>query len=347
MKIALTADPELPVPPELYGGIERIIDLLINIYTKNGHEVVLFAHRNSEVNCKLIPYLGIDQSAKSFITNCFTISKNIVKADFDVVHSFSRLAYLTPLLPLKIPKLMSYQREPTISQVKKASLLAQKKTLFFSGCSNYITDQIKSFAPAYTVYNGVSTETYQVNVSVKIDAPLVFLGRIEPLKGTHVAIEIALKTQKKLIIAGNITANHQAYFDQKIKPFLSNQICYVGAVNNQQKNDLLKNALALLMPVQWNEPFGIVMIEAMACGTPVIGFKRGAVAEVILHGKTGFYGETITELIEAVQHVHLLSRNFIRETMESRFSENLIANQYLKLYQKIIDKRNLKTDFIS
>jgi glycosyltransferase involved in cell wall biosynthesis len=213
--------------------------------------------------------------------------------------------------------------------------------LYFSGCSNYITNQIKPFAPAITIYNSVSTETYQADTTIKPDAPLIFLGRIEPVKGTHIAIEIALKTQQKLIIAGNIPAEHQLYFDQQIQPFLSTQINYIGSVNDQQKNNLLQNALALLMPVQWNEPFGIVMIEAMACGTPVIGFKRGAISEVISHGKTGFYGETVAELIEAVQQVHLLNRNTIRKIMRSRFNEKLIANQYLKLYQEIIDKRSI------
>lgn len=341
MKIALTADPELPVPPKLYGGIERIIDMLITSYTQQGHDVTLFAHPDSTVNCKLIPYSGTDQSAKSFMVNCFIISKNIIKSNFDIVHSFGRLAYLTPILPLKIPKLMSYQREPTINPIKKALVLAKKNSLFFSGCSNYISNQIKPFAPAVTIYNGISTEIYQPKTTIKTDAPLVFLGRIEPVKGTHIAIEIAVKTQNKLIIAGNIPAEHQLYFEQQIKPFLNTQITYVGAVNDEQKNDLLHNSLALLMPVQWNEPFGIVMIEAMACGTPVIGFKRGAVPEVIIQGKTGFYGETIAELVEAVLQIHLLDRSYIRKVVENRFSDTVIARQYLELYQKISGKNSI------
>ena len=340
MKIALIADPDLPVPPKLYGGIERILDMLITAYTESGHEVTLFAHKDSKVVCELIPYPGTTQCAKSFITNCFTINKTIIKSNFDVVHSFGRLAYLTPILPLSIPKIMSYQREPTIRQVKKAMLLAKKKTLFFTGCSNYITNQLQSFALAITIYNGVSTQSYQPNSNVNIDAPLVFLGRIEPIKGTHLAIEIALKTHKKLIIAGNVPDNHQTYFDQKIKPYLCEQITYAGAVDDQQKNNLLQNALALLMPVQWNEPFGIVMAEAMACGTPVIGFKRGAVPEIIRNGETGFYGETINDLIAGVEKVHLLNRNTVRKTMETYFSARVIASQYLKLYREIAQKNH-------
>lgn len=341
MRIAITADPELPVPPLLYGGIERIIDMLIIVYQQQGHEVTLFAHPGSQVSCTLISYTGNSQSVKSLLSNYYTISKYVLKNNFDIIHSFGRLAYLTLVLPLQIPKLMSYQREPTVSQIKKALLLSRKNTLQFSGCSNYITNKIQPFAMATTVYNGVSTETYQAKSITKPDAPLVFLGRIEPIKGTHLAVEIALKTNKKLIIAGTISSEHQAYFEQKVKPFLSDQICYAGAVNDQQKNELLQNALALLMPVQWNEPFGIVMIEAMACGTPVIGFNRGAVSEVVDDGKTGFIGESMDELVAAVQKIGLLNRNTIRETVEKRFSASVIAENYLALYQKMIHQANL------
>ncbi len=169
-------------------------------------------------------------------------------------------------MPLHIPKLMSYQREPTISQIAKAVKLSAKGTLAFTGCSNYITDKITAYAPAHTVYNGIDTNKYILTTNVDPDAPLVFLGRIEPIKGTHTAIDIARKTGKKLVIAGNIPDNEQGYFDTEIKPFLGERITYIGPVNDSQKNELLRNALALLMPIHWNEPFGIVMIEAMACG---------------------------------------------------------------------------------
>ncbi|RYE22813.1 MAG: glycosyltransferase family 4 protein [Sphingobacteriaceae bacterium] len=338
LKIAITTDPGLPVPPKLYGGIERVINSLVTGLVQLNHEVTLFAHQDSEVACKLISYPGKGQSAKSFISNCYTISKNILKNKYDLVHSFGRLAYLAPLLPLSIPKLMSYQREPTISQIKKAVLLAKKNTLYFSGCSNYITQQIEPFAPACTIYNSVTTEKYQANTNFKPDAPLIFLGRIEPIKGTHTAIEIALKTNKKLIIAGNIAPEHQAYFDHEIEPYLNHQITYTGPVNDQQKNQLLQNASALLMPIQWNEPFGIVMIEAMACGTPVIALKRGAVPEIIKNGENGFYGDTTEDMIAAVQKIYLLDRSRVRTMAKERFSETIITHDYLNYYRNILQK---------
>ena len=336
MKIAITADPELPVPPILYGGIERIIAMLIDGLVNLGHEVVLFAHKDSVVPCKLIPYNAANNSVKSAIINGITINKTLLSQKFDIIHSFSRLAYLLPQMPLSIPILMSYQREPTIAQVKKAVKLSAKNTLAFTGCSNYITDQIKPFAKAYTVYNGVDVSKYNATTNVNIDAPLVFLGRIEPIKGPHTAIEIAKKANRKLIIAGNIPNDQQAYFNESIKPFINDDITYIGPVNDEQKNELLQNALALLMPIHWNEPFGIVMIEAMACGTPVIGFNKGAVHEVIENGITGFYGETIAELIEKVSEVQSLDRKQIRAITEKQFSAEVIVKQYLELYSWMI-----------
>lgn len=336
MKIAITADPELPVPPVLYGGIERIIAMLVDGLVSLGHEVILFAHKDSVVPCKLIPYKATDNSMRSAIINGFIINKMLLSQKFDIIHSFGRLAYLLPQMPLSIPILMSYQREPTISQVKKAIRLSAKNSLTFTGCSNYITDQIKPFAKANTIYNCVDISKYDATATVNADAPLVFLGRIEPIKGPHTAIEIAKKANKKLVIAGNVPDDQQSYFNEKIKPFINNDIIYIGPVNDQQKNELLRNSLALLMPIHWNEPFGIVMIEAMACGTPVIGFNKGAVPEVVENGITGLYGETIDELIEKVSQLHLLDRKQICATTKKRFSAEVIVSQYLELYSQMI-----------
>lgn len=336
MKIAITADPELPVPPVLYGGIERVIFMLITELVKSGHNVTLFAHKDSNVPCRLIPYKSTSNNLGGTIINCFTINKVLFSQKFDIIHSFGRLAYLLPQLPLKIPKLMSYQREPTLNQIKKAVKIAAKNTLAFTGCSNYITDKIKCFAEAYTVYNGVDTLKYNASTTVPDDAPLVFLGRIEPIKGAHIAIEIALKTNKKLVIAGNIPTNHENYFNDKIKPFINKNITYIGAVNDQQKNELLSNSLALLMPICWDEPFGIVMIEAMACGTPVVGFNKGAVAEVVENGITGYCTNDFNILVEKINQVHLLNRKRIREITEIRFSSKVIVDEYLKIYHHLL-----------
>jgi glycosyltransferase involved in cell wall biosynthesis len=235
LRIAITADPVIPVPPIFYGGIERIIDLLINELLGHGHDVTLFAHKDSNVACRLIPYPEDHESFK----NALVINKHLLAEKFDIIHSFGRLAYLLPQLLRRTPILMSYQREPTIRQIKKAMLISSKGILSFTGCSNYITDQIEPVAPSFTVYNGVDTNKYTATPKITDDAPLVFLGRIEPIKGPQTAIQIALKTNKKLVIAGNVSNDNQQFFDSKIKPFLGDQVTYAGPVNDEQKKHLI------------------------------------------------------------------------------------------------------------
>lgn len=337
LKIAVLADPEIPVPPLLYGGIERIIYMLIEGYVKLGHEVVLFAHEDSVSSAKLMPYTGKTSSKISdILRNSYLINKEIFKGDFDIIHSFGRLLYLLPQMPLKIPKLMSYQREPTLSQISKAKKIAKKNTLAFTGCSAYISNQIVPILPAYPIFNGVDMETYTFKAEVAEDAPLVFLGRIEPIKGTHIAIEVAEKTGKKLIIAGNIPAEYQNYFDLQIQPKLNDRITYIGPVNDVQKNEMLGKALAFLMPIEWDEPFGIVMAEAMACGTPVIGFNRGSVPEVVKQGINGYRCDSLNEMIEWVKQADQINRSEVRKDGEERFSAAVIIQQYLNLYYQMM-----------
>lgn len=339
MKIAITSDPSIPVPPELYGGIERIIDLLITEFLAKGHSVTLFAHRDSQVSCDLVPYYSSSHRKDASISHCWQINKTVLTGQYDIIHCFGRLAYILPLLPARIPKLVSYQREPTIKQIKRATRLSKRGTLAFTGCSNYITDQIAPFAQACTVYNAIDVIKYLPNYTVSEDAPLVFLGRIEAIKGTHLAIDIALKSGMKLIIAGNVPANEQFYFNEFVKPHLSEQIEYIGAVNDDQKARLLQNASAMLMPIQWNEPFGIVMIEAMACGTPVLGISRGAVPEVVVNGVTGFIASDASELAQQVKAIPKIDRRLVRRHIEENFSSGKIADQYLEIYDNLINRR--------
>lgn len=337
LHIALIADPEIPVPPVYYGGIERLIDLLIRGLKKNGHEITLFAHQDSvtAADC-FFGYSAANQSVSGLFKNTFLVSKLLLKKP-DVIHSFGRLAYLSALLPTSVPKIMSYQREPTIFQVKKAIKIAAKNSMYFTGCSDYITDQIKPFAPASTIYNAVSLEDYQFKEEVQTDAPLVFLGRIELVKGAHNAIKVAQQTGRKLVIAGNVPANAKTYFDLEIAPFIDQKnICYIGPVNNQEKNELLGNAAALLMPIEWNEPFGIVMAEALACGTPVIAFERGAAKEVVINGTNGWLCRTIPDMVNAVARIRTISRKDCRKDAELRFSEAVLIKNFEELYFRLI-----------
>jgi glycosyltransferase involved in cell wall biosynthesis len=335
LNIAITVDPEIPVPPTLYGGIERIVYLLVEELCKRGHSVTLFAHPDSKTSAKLVPWRG--KRSPSFydtLQNSYKLWTHYQKEHYDVVHSFSRLAYLSPLLNKKLAKIMSYQREPTVSQVKKARLFARVNSLAFTGCSDYISNQLKHIAPVTTVFNGIELSKYDFNITVEDDAPLVFLGRIERIKGTHLAILLAKRSGKKLIIAGNIPKAGLSYFESEIAPHLNEDIQYIGEINDEQKNELLGKACALLMPILWEEPFGIVMIEAMACGTPVIGFDRGAVREIVVHGENGYVGNHIDDLLRGIQKILTIDRMFVRKYVEDYFSSSIIVDQYLEVYKK-------------
>lgn len=311
--------------------------MLIKGYIQRGHTVSLFAHKDSVTEATLYAYKGkSSQSKTDFVKNSWLINKILFKEQFDIVHSFGRLAYLLPQLPFKTAKLMSYQREPTLEQVRKAVKLAHTGSLAFTGCSDYISNQINPYAPSFTVYNGVPLSTYRFSEYVEKNAPLVFLGRIEPIKGTHVAIEVAKETGRKLIIAGNIPEEYSYYFINEIEPYLGNQIQYVGAVDDKQKNDLLGKAAALLMPIEWNEPFGIVMAEALACGTPVVGFNKGSVPEIVKHGINGFLCSTVNEMIDFVNRIQEIDRVQVRRDAEIRFSSEVIVDQYLKIYSSFL-----------
>lgn len=338
MKIAVTADPELPVPPRLYGGIERIIHMLVKGLTERGHDITLFAHEDSDVPCRLVPYGGTDpQAAVDTVRNALSVSRLAIDRP-DVLHSFGRLAYLMPLLPLRLPKIMTYQREPTLDRVQTAVRLSQKRTLAFTGCSDHIAEEIRPHAPAYTVYNGVPLDTYTFRSDVEGDAPLVFLGRIAPIKGTHTAVEVAQRSGRPLVIAGNVPDDQQDFFRGQIEPHLDGEhIQYVGPVDDEQKNALLGRADAFLMPIEWEEPFGIVMAEAMACGTPVIGTRRGSVPEVVEHGETGFVCDSMEEMVDAVGRIDTINRADCRSRCEAIFSQTAVVDAYERLYETRIE----------
>lgn len=338
MEITVTADPTLPVPPRLYGGIERIIYMLVEGLTERGHDVTLFAHEDSEVPCRLVPYGGTDPQAMiDTVRNTLSVSRLVADRP-DVLHSFGRLAYLTPLLPLRFPKIMTYQREPTLGRVQTAVRLSQKRTLAFTGCSDHIAEQIRPHAPAYTVYNGVPLDTYTFQPGVEVNAPLVFLGRIARIKGTHTAVEVARRSGRPLVIAGNVPDDQQDFFREQIEPHLDKKhIQYVGPVDDEQKNVLLGRAAAFLMPIEWEEPFGIVMAEAMACGTPVIGTRRGSVPEVVEHEKTGFVCGSTDEMVEAVGRIDAIDRADCRSRCEEMFSQTEVVDAYERLYRTRIE----------
>ncbi|OFW11384.1 MAG: hypothetical protein A3H96_00325 [Acidobacteria bacterium RIFCSPLOWO2_02_FULL_67_36] len=341
MHIALTADPELPVPPGLYGGIERMIFALATGLVERGHQVRLFANRDSKVPCALHPYpADRSRGGLAVLRNTWHVSAGVLGKGVDIVHSFGRLAYIAPLLPVGVPVLMSYQRPITASRVKWAIRLSGGK-IGFAGCSRY-----HMMAPAaengkwFLVYDGVSESSYRFEPRIAADAPLIFLGRIERIKGPHLAIEVARQTGRRLWLAGNVPSakEHQEYFATHIRPFIDgDRVRYLGPVDDRAKNELLGAGFALLMPVLWEELFGIVMAEALACGLPIIGLNRGAVPEIVQQGVNGFVCDSVEEMIAAVHRIPSIDRRACRQIMEERFSDRVMVDKYEALYLRLVD----------
>lgn len=341
LRIALVADPYIPVPPKLYGGIERILDLLVEGLDRRGHEVVLWAAPGSDVPCEVVPYGSPPHfGAWHRFRELWQVWSSLGRRhrEFDVVHSFGRLAGLAPLLPLRIPKIQSYQREITRRSVAWGSRLAGD-SITFTACSTRCRENVSDLGRWETIYNGVRLSDYAFREDVASDAPLVFLGRIERIKGAHTAITVAQRASRRLILAGNVVeeSQHLRYFEEEVAPHVDgDRIEYVGPVDDEQKSVLLGRAAALLMPIEWEEPFGIVMAEALACGTPVVGLGRGAVPEVVEDGVSGFVCDTVEEMIEAVPRLGELDRAAARARCESGFSSGVIVDAYERLYRDLV-----------
>jgi glycosyltransferase involved in cell wall biosynthesis len=268
------------------------------------------------------------------------VSRTIAFGAFDVVHSHCRLAFMAPVLGMRVPKLMSYQRKITPRSITWARRLAGN-TIEFSAVSRDMIASVQHLAPWHVVYNGVPMDTYTFRGEVERNAPLAFLGRIEPTKGTHLAIEVAQRSRIPLVIAGNIPREHQEYFQTQISPHVDGTfISYVGPVNDVEKNSLLGRARAFLMPILWDEPFGIVMAEALACGTPVVGLKRGSVPEVVADGVTGFVCSDVNEMVQAVGRVDQLERTACRGRAEAMFSEDTVVEGFLEIYRQLLSARS-------
>jgi glycosyltransferase involved in cell wall biosynthesis len=338
MRVLITVDPEIPVPPQTYGGVERIADGLVKALRRRGHEIGLVSHPAS--TCQADAFYHWDGvRSQSTIDSCrnMRVLKNSVKAFTpDVLHSFSRILYMLPILRSCLPKIMSYGREPTPRTVRLGATLANG-SLTFTGCSEYISRQGRRGGGQWrAIHNFVDTDFYRFQSQVGGNAPLVFLSRIERIKGAHSAIAVARSSGRSLLIAGNHASSGSEfdYWTSEIAPQLGSDIDYIGPINDEQKNVLLGQAAALIVPIEWNEPFGMVFAEALACGTPVISCPRGALPEIVRQGIDGFLVSSIEEGCEAVARIAEIDRSNCRERAENCFSARIISAQYARLYEE-------------
>lgn len=345
LRIALTVDPYNPVPPKLYGGIERVVAALARGLLERGHEVTLWAAEGSTVPCPTVTYgRPPHHRPRDRVSELWQVASTLAPRAraLDLVHSFGRLAALLPLLPLRrLAKVQSYQREIARRSVLLGSRLAGR-SLLFTACSTSCRRAVSDIGQWETVYNCVPLRNYAFRARVAPDAPLVFLGRLERIKGPHSAIEIAQRSGRRLVLAGNVVRDvehSRRYFDEEVRPHLDGErIRYVGPVTDAQKSRLLGEAAALLMPIEWEEPFGIVMAEALACGTPVIGLRRGSVPEVVGDDESGFVCDTVEQMALAVGRLARLDRHACRRRAEAMFADQVIVDAYEDLYRRHIER---------
>lgn len=335
MRILLTADPFIPVPPKNYGGIERVIHMLIDGYVDEGHEVYLLAHTDSQ-HSKLngrFSWPAVQPQGWEHIQCMRTIRTVVKKVTPDVIHSFSRFQYLLAVRDLKHRFILQcYQREISNRTTRLASIVFPENRLHFAACGKHmLSSEWSHIGRWHVVPNCTDTQNLTPKTSSG-PAHFVFLGRIEPIKGIVEAIALSQKTSTPLKIAGNVQPEHQTFFEQEVVPHLDGDlITYIGTVNDEEKHALFTGAKAFLMLIQWEEPFGIVMAEALSCGVPILALNRGSVPEVVVDGRNGFRADSAEELIQKSAQLHTIHSSACRQDALDRFSISRVAGQYLDI----------------
>jgi len=350
LKIAQIAPLWFPIPPEKYGGIERIVHFLTEELVKRGHEVTLFASGDSKTKAKLIsvypkslikagynwqePFWNLEN-----ISEAFRRSKdfNIIQSHLDV--------WTLPFQGLtKIPILHTLH-----NQLYRASITreGEKKPARLEIFEKYKKDALPvfisksareksavKFPRSWVVYNGIDVSKFKFNPKPKNH--FIWIARIDPFKGVENAIKVAKIAGVKLLLAGRLDPYRREYFKTKIKPHLSQKIKYLGELSGKKLSNFYSQAKACLYPIEWEEPFGLVMIEAMATGTPVIVFNRGSAKEIIKDRRTGFVVKNIEEMVKAIKEIDQIDRHNCRERVEKYFTYQRMVDDYEKIYYQLI-----------
>lgn len=340
MKIAQIAPLWERVPPFRYGGIELIVSLLTDELVRRGHEVTLFASGDSITKADLKPVhdqaLRLDPKIKEpglyEQMMLYEVYHNAHR--FDIIHSHVGCAAFPFTSFVKTPTVHTTHGIFTPDNEKMFRRFAWQPFVSISEAQreprlglNYI----------HTVYNGIDTNSYPFQPTPAQPVYLAFVGRLSPEKGPVEAIKIARAAGLPLKMAGKIDAVDRDFYREQLEPQIDGQqIQYLGEVSHEEKVQLLSEATVTLFPITWREPFGLVMIESMATGTPVIGMALGSVPEIIAHGKTGFVCHSLEKMIEAIPAAIKLDRQTCRDYVLSRFSVQSMTNEYEKAYQMVL-----------
>jgi glycosyltransferase involved in cell wall biosynthesis len=343
MRIAQVAPLWERVPPPAYGGIELIVGLLTDELVKRGHEVTLFASGDSITRAKLSSVhpqaLRLDASIKECgIYEMLQLAQVYERAgEFDLIHSHVGCSALPYTRLTKTPTVHTLHGIFTSDNQKMYSYAKAQPYVSISDAQREPKLGLNCVA---TVYNSIDVDSHKFFPTPDKPAYLAFLGRISPEKGPKQAIEIAKATGIPLKMAGKIDPVDVEFFDREIKPLIDGEfIQFLGEADHQMKNNLMGRAIATLFPIQWREPFGLVMIESMAAGTPVIAMGLGSVPEIVDHGYSGFICHTVAECTAAVSQIPSISRWACREYVEHNFGVESMTNGYEAVYQSVLAEK--------
>lgn len=349
MRIAQIAPLWERVPPPTYGGTELIVSLLTEELVQRGHEVTLFASGDSITTAKLESVhpqaLRLDPNVREYgIYEMLQMSEIYERAnEFDIIHSHVGCAALPYTKLVKTPTVHTLHGIFTPDN-EKMFIRASKQP--YVSISHSQREPRLGLNCVATVYNGIDTDAFDFYPQPSDPPYLAFLGRISPEKGTHHAIEIAKRTGWCLKLAGKIDPVDREYYETEIKHQIDGeQIQYLGEANHAQKNVLLGNAVATLFPITWREPFGLVMVESMVSGTPVIAMELGSTSELIADGKTGFLCHSLDECVAAVDRVQAIDRRVCREHVVKNFSSKRMADGYEAVYRDLVAARFVQNGY--
>lgn len=346
MRIAQVSPLFEAVPPKLYGGTERVVYYLTEELVREGHDVTLFASGDSITSATLVATvnkaLRLDGDCEDMLASHVAQMQDVISraGQFDVIH------YHTGYLHFPFSQ---FSTTPTVTTLHGKLSIPELQYVFerFHLPVVSISNQQREALPyanyVGTVYHGLPVDLHPIGNGG--GNYLAFLGRISPEKGIEKAIEWAIAAGIKLKVAAKVDKADEHYFEKEVKHLLDHPLIeFIGEINEAEKSDFLGNALALLFPINWDEPFGMVMIEAMSCGTPVIAHKRGSVAEVIENGENGFIVSSTQEAVDCIKGLVSFSRKKVRMVFTDRFSAERMAKDYVGLYEKLSSQNILRVE---